>query len=118
MNFIYFSLGIIFMQLFYLTTHYILFRQREFLYFILCSLIISSFCYLKIFPNLNPLNNLKGEDVFSSLYGTLFFAMGFYLNFLRLFLDLDKLLGRFELLVWIHLKNQRLKNGIHHLIKT
>jgi signal transduction histidine kinase len=51
---------------------------------------------LKIFPNLNPLNNLKGEDVFSSLYGTLFFAMGFYLNFLRLFLDLDKFYPKFN----------------------
>ena len=35
-----------------------------------------------------------------------------------MFLDLDNLLGRFELLVWMHLKNQRLKNWIHHLIKT
>ena len=96
MNFIYFSLGIIFLQLFYLTTHYILFRQREFIYFILFSLIISSFCYLKIFPNLNPLNNLKGEDVFSSLYGILIFGVGFYFNFLRIFLDLDKFYPKFN----------------------
>jgi signal transduction histidine kinase len=45
---------------------------------------------LKFFPHLNPLKNLKGEDVFSSLYGMIFFAVGFYFNFLRLFLDLDK----------------------------
>ena len=96
MNFIYFSLGIIFLQLFYLTIQYILFRQREFLYFILFSLIISAFCYLKIFPNLNPLNNLKGEDVFSSLYGILFFGVGVYINFLRLFLDLDKFYPKFN----------------------
>lgn len=96
MNFIYFSLGIIFLQLFYLTTHYILFRQREFIYFILFSLIISSFCYLKIFPNLNPINNLKGEDVFSSLYGILIFGVGFYFNFLRIFLDLDKFYPKFN----------------------
>jgi signal transduction histidine kinase len=51
---------------------------------------------LKIFPNLSPLNNLKGEDVFSSLYGILFFAIGFYLNFLRLFLDLNKFYPKFN----------------------
>jgi signal transduction histidine kinase len=51
---------------------------------------------LKIFPNLNPLNNLKGEDVFSSLYGISFFAIGFYLNFLRLFLDLNKFYPKFN----------------------
>ena len=57
---------------------------------------ISAFCYLKIFPNLNPLNNLKGEDVFSSLYGILFFGVGVYINFLRLFLDLDKFYPKFN----------------------
>jgi len=92
----YFSLGIIFLQLFYIATHYSLFRQKEFLYFILFSLIISSFCYLKIFPNLNPINNLKGEDVFSSLYGILIFGVGFYFNFLRIFLDLDKFYPKFN----------------------
>jgi signal transduction histidine kinase len=51
---------------------------------------------LKIFPNLNPLNNLKGEDVFSSIYGILFFAIGFYFNFLRLFLDLNKFYPKFN----------------------
>ena len=86
----YFSLGIIFLQLFYIATHYSLFRQKEFLYFIFFSLIISSFCFLRIFPHLNPLKDLKGEDLFTSLYGMLFFAVGFYFNFLRLFLDVDK----------------------------
>jgi signal transduction histidine kinase len=86
----YFSLGIIFLQLFYIATHYSLFRQKEFLYFIFFSLIISSFCFLRISPHLNPLKDLKGEDVFTSLYGMLFFAVGFYFNFLRLFLDVDK----------------------------
>jgi signal transduction histidine kinase len=51
---------------------------------------------LKIFPNLNPLNNLKGEDVFSSLYGILIFGVGFYFNFLRIFLDLDKFYPKFN----------------------
>jgi signal transduction histidine kinase len=51
---------------------------------------------LKIFSNLNPLNNLKGDDVFSSLYGILFFAVGFYFNFLRIFLDLDKFYPKFN----------------------
>jgi signal transduction histidine kinase len=51
---------------------------------------------LKIFPNLNPINNLKGEDVFSSLYGILIFGVGFYFNFLRIFLDLDKFYPKFN----------------------
>jgi signal transduction histidine kinase len=95
MEITYFFLGIIFLQLFYIATHYSLFRQKEFLYFIFFSLIISSFCFLKIFPNLNPLKDLKGEDVFSSLYGMLFFGVGFYFNFLRIFLDLDKFYPKF-----------------------
>jgi 3-methyladenine DNA glycosylase Tag len=36
----------------------------------------------------------------------------------RLFLDLEKTLGRFELLAWTFLKKQGLKNWIQHVIRT
>lgn len=91
MNFIYFSLGIIFLQLFYIVTHYALFRQREFLYFSFFSLSIIAFCILRIFPDLNPFYLHKGEEHFSSLYGFIFISYAMYTMFLRKFLDLELL---------------------------
>ena len=89
MNFIYFSLGIIFLQLVYVATHYGLFRQREFLYFSFFSLSITAFSMLRIFPVLNPYHLHKGEDRFSSLYGFVLIAFAMYAMFLRKFLDLE-----------------------------
>lgn len=96
MNFIYFSLGIIFLQLVYVATHYSLFRQKEFLYFIFFSLSVTTFCMLRIFPNLNPYKHVKGEEVFSSLYGCLMIAFAMYARFLRIFLDLDQTYPKFK----------------------
>ena len=91
MNFIYFSLGIIFLQLFYILTHYALFRQREFLYFSFFSVSIIVFCMLRIFPDLNPFYLHKGEERFSSRYGFVFISFAMYTMFLRKFLDLELL---------------------------
>ena len=91
MNFIYFSLGIIFLQLIYVAMHYALFRQKEFLYFTFFSLSVTAFCMLRIFPQLNPYNGLKGEESFSSLYGFLLIAFAMYAMFLRKFLDMKLL---------------------------
>ena len=91
MNFIYFSLGIIFLQLFYILTHYALFRQREFLYFSFFSVSIIVFCMLRIFPDLNPFYLHKGEEQFSSRYGFVFISFAMYTMFLRKFLDLELL---------------------------
>ena len=96
MNFIYFSLGIIFLQLIYISAHYTIFRQKEFLYFIFFSISITAFCMLSIFPILNPFDKLKGEDVFSSRYGFIFIAIAMYLKFLRIFLDLEILYPKFN----------------------
>lgn len=94
MNFIYFSLGIIFLQFIYIVTYYALFRQREFLYFSFFSLSIIAFCILRIFPDLNPFNLHKGEEQFSSLYGFIFISYAMYTIFLRKFLDLELLYPR------------------------
>ena len=91
MNFIYFSLGIIFLQFIYLATHYSLFRQKEFLYFIFFSFSAITFCMLRIFPNLNPYIHVKGEEIFSSLYGCIMIALAMYVKFIRIFLDVNLL---------------------------
>lgn len=96
MNFIYFSLGIIFLQLIYVAMHFTLFRQKEFLYFLFFSLSVTAFCMLRIFPNLNPYKQVKGEEVFSSLYGCLMIAFAMYTRFLRIFLDLDRTYPKFN----------------------
>ena len=88
MNFIYFSLGMIFLQLTYILTHYILFRRKEFLYILCFSLCLLSVCIFKIFPDLNPYRLVKGEDIFSALYGFLLIGFAMYASFLRIFLDM------------------------------
>ena len=94
MNFIYFSLGIIFLQLIYLATNYSLFRQREFLYFLFFSICVTAFLMLRVFPDLDPYKLIKGEEVFSSLYGCILIALAMYIKFLRIFLDVDLLYPR------------------------
>ena len=87
MNFIYFSLGIIFLQLVYIVMHYFLFRQREFLYFSFFSLSITIICVIRIFPNLNPFYLHNGDERFSSFYGLVLIAYAMYCKFLRIFLE-------------------------------
>ena len=94
MNFIYFSLGMIFLQLTYILTHYILFRRKEFLYILCFSLCLLSVCIFKIFPDLNPYRLVKGEDIFSALYGFLLIGFAMYASFLRIFLDMKLLYPR------------------------
>jgi len=101
MNFIYFSLGIIFLQLIYVATYYIFFKQREFIYFIFFSLSVTAFLTLRIFPKLNPFNDWKGEEIFSSLYGCLLIAFAMYAKFLRVFLDLDQTNPKFNTVLLI-----------------
>ena len=119
MNFIYFSLGIIFLQIIYVATHYILFRQKEFLYFIFFALSVTAFFMLRIFPNLNPYNQVKGEEIFSSLYGCLLIAFAMYAKFLRIFLDLDQTNPKFQKVLLIAEKifipkNPIIERGFSH----
>ena len=90
MNFIYFSVGIIFFQLLYVAIHYILFRQKEFLYFIFFSICITSFCISRIFPDLNPFRNQSGEEILSSLYALVVISVTSYLKFIQIFLNLEQ----------------------------
>lgn len=54
MNFIFFSLGMISLQLVYVLMNFILFRKMEFIYLLMSVLSMITFFVLKIFPNLNP----------------------------------------------------------------
>lgn len=60
------------------------------------SLSVTAFCMLRIFPNLNPYKQVKGEEVFSSLYGCLMIAFAMYARFLRIFLDLEQTYPKFK----------------------
>lgn len=91
MNFIYFSLGVIALQLFYVVVHYFLFRQKEFLYFSFFSLCVITFFILRVFSEYNPFYLHKGENYFSSLYGLVLISFSMYIIFLRKFLDVQLL---------------------------
>lgn len=88
MNFIFFSLGVIFLQLIYILMNFMLFRKKEFLYFTLAFVCLTVFFVLRIFPSYNPFNLFSGEKTFSSLFGLVFLSFGMYYRFVRFFMDL------------------------------
>jgi signal transduction histidine kinase len=96
MNFIFFALGIISLQFVYILMNFILFRKKEFLYFILALLCITIFFILRIVPELNPFLKISGEDKFSSSYALILLSFSMYYKFIRYYLDLHLFYPRFN----------------------
>ena len=88
MNFIFFSLGVMFLQLAHILMNYILFRKKEFLYFFLAFVCITSFFVIRIFLFLNHDADLFVEEKHTPSYGLVFLCFGMYYKFIRYYLDL------------------------------
>lgn len=88
MNFIFFSLGVMFLQLAHILMNYILFRKKEFLYFFLAFVCITTFFVIRIFLFLNHDADLSVEEKYAPSYGLVFLCFGMYYKFIRYYLDL------------------------------
>lgn len=88
MNFIFFSLGVMFLQLAHILMNYILFRKKEFLYFFLAFVFLSLFFVTRIFLFLNHDADLSVEEKYTPSYGLVFLCFGMYYKFIRYYLDL------------------------------
>ena len=94
---IYFLLGMIGMQLVYLLYHFILFKKREFLYFLLFTLGVATFVWsLHDAQLVFEKEGLYPENARPLSFSFLFIALGIYYRFTRVFIDAPKLHPRYN----------------------
>jgi signal transduction histidine kinase len=102
MGIIHFFYGVVAMQLVYLLFHYSFFRRREYLFYILYTLCLTSFIYIRT-PSENVIltHLLSPNQILIIGYAILFIALGGYLSFIRFFADAPKRHLRFNRIVKI-----------------
>lgn len=97
MQIIPFYLGAVGMQLVYLTYHYVLFRKKEFLYYVLFTFFFTLFFS---FVTLEPLkefgNRISNGNLFLTAMTFLMFGAAFYYKFVRYFSDSAIVTPRFN----------------------
>ncbi|MDB5253697.1 MAG: histidine kinase [Flaviaesturariibacter sp.] len=104
MNHTVFFLGMAVLQVVFITYQYALFKRKEYVYYILYSLLISSFVCYKSFPQYNPFRAfVTPTETFTAGRSFLVLAYGMYFRFGRHFTEtmtyhkgLDRMLHRVE----------------------
>lgn len=89
MGIIPFYLGVVAMQLVYLTYHYLLFRKKDFLYYVLFTFCFTLFFSFVSIPSLQALGNrISNNNLFSSAMTFIMFGAAMYYKFVRHFAEL------------------------------
>src|SRR5437773_5711756 len=88
MNHIIFFLGMVMLQIIFVTYQYILFKRKEFLYYLLYTFCITIFIFFKSFPQYNPLQYLVLKDEsFTPSRSILLTGFAMYFRFGRYFTE-------------------------------
>ena len=103
-----FFLGMAMLQLVFVSYQYMLFRRKEFLYYILYSICVTIFIYFKAFPSQNPFDHLVIEDEsFTPARSVLLTGFAMYYRFGRYFTETPQLYPRvnrmLQIAEWIFL---------------
>jgi signal transduction histidine kinase len=88
MNFIFFSLGVMFLQLVHILMNYVLFKKKEFFYFFLAFVALTIFFILRIHLFLNDDIDLSIKEKYASTFSLVFLSFAMYYRFIRYYLDL------------------------------
>lgn len=95
-----FFLGMAMLQLVYVSYQYVLFRRKEFLYYILYSICVTVFIFFKAFPEQNPFEQLVIEDEpFTPARSVLLIGFAMYYKFGRYFTESPQLYPRVNRLI-------------------
>jgi signal transduction histidine kinase len=92
---IYTYIGIVFFQAIFITYQLIIFRRKEFAYYLLYTICISIFLVFQAAPHLNPFKSTITEfEKFTLNRGFWFFTVAFYFRFGRNFCNMPQLYPR------------------------
>ena len=96
MNFIFFSLGVMFLQLVHILMNYVLFKKKEFFYFFLAFVALTIFFIIRIYLFLNDDIDLGVKEKYVSAFSLVFLSFAMYYKFIRNYLDLAIFYPRFN----------------------
>jgi signal transduction histidine kinase len=97
MNHTVFFLGMLLVQVIFITYQYIVFRRIEFLYYMLYTFCVGVFVYFKAFPQNNPLPMLVIDtEVFTPARSIMLIGYAMYFRFGRHFIGIPVLYPKFD----------------------